>query len=65
MHYARHTYAVRAIRARAPFEVVRKQLGHKNTTMVIRVYGRFEPREDEMRNWEARAAVLDQEAASR
>lgn len=59
MHDARHTYAVRAIRAGAPFEVVAAQLGHADTLMVIKVYGRFRPSDDEFRKWERIAAVQD------
>jgi integrase len=46
---ARHTYAVRAVRAGAPFEIVARQLGHADPTMVARVYGRFRPSSEEMR----------------
>lgn len=56
---SRHTYAVRAIRAGAPFEVVARQLGHADTTMAVRVYGRFKPSEQEMTDWERIAAVQD------
>lgn len=56
---SRHTYAVRAVRAGAPFEVVARQLGHADTTMVVRVYGRFKPSEQEMTDWERIAAVQD------
>jgi integrase len=56
---SRHTYAVRAIRAGAPFEVVARQLGHADTTMVVRVYGRFRPTEQEMTAWERIAAAQD------
>jgi integrase len=56
---SRHTYAVRAIRAGAPFEVVARQLGHADTTMVVKVYGRFKPSEQEMTEWERIAAAQD------
>lgn len=56
---SRHTYAVRAIRAGAPFEVVAKQLGHANTTMAVKVYARFRPTEKEMTEWERIAAIQD------
>lgn len=56
---SRHTYAVRAIRAGASFEVVARQLGHADTTMVVRVYGRFKPTEQEMTAWERIAAAQD------
>ena len=41
MHDARHSYAVRAIRAGAPLEHVARQLGHADTQMVVKVYGRY------------------------
>jgi len=56
---SRHTYAVRAIRAGAAFEVVARQLGHVDTTMVVKVYGRFKPTEQEMTGWERIAAAQD------
>ena len=59
---ARHSYAVRAIRAGAPFEHVAEQLGHADTTMVVRVYGRFRPSEAERTNWQRIAALQDQAA---
>lgn len=58
---ARHSYAVRAIRAGAPLEHVAQQLGHANTTMVVKVYGRFQPTEKERTDWEAIAALQDAE----
>jgi integrase len=59
----RHSYAVRAIRAGASFEVVSQQLGHANTTMVVSVYGRFRPSEQERSDWERVAEVQDAERA--
>jgi integrase len=64
MHDARHTFAVRAIRAGAPFEFVAAQLGHGSTQMVISVYGRFKPSESEMTDWERIARVQDESMAS-
>jgi integrase len=43
----------RAIRAGAPVGVVAQQLGHSDTTMVLKVYGRFKPTEQEITKWEA------------
>jgi integrase len=60
---SRHTYAVRAIRSGAPFEVVAQQLGHTDTTMVARVYGRFRPTSEELRAWHAVAAAQDARVA--
>ena len=56
---SRHTYAVRAIRAGASYETVAQQLGHADTTMVIRVYGRHKPTRDDLRNWHRIAEVQD------
>lgn len=62
---SRHTYAVRAIRAGASFEVVAQQLGHADTTMVARVYGRFRPTSEELRGWHAVAAAQDATRAAK
>lgn len=60
MHDARHSYAVRAIKAGATFQTVAWQLGHgTDTTMVAKVYGGYQPKEDEMRRWESVAAAQD------
>ncbi len=56
---SRHTYAVRAIRAGASYEAVAQQLGHADTTMVIRVYGRYKPTRDDLRNWHRIAEAQD------
>ena len=50
---ARHHWAVRMLRAGAPIELVRQQMGHKDGTLVLRVYGRFLPRHEDMAKWEA------------
>lgn len=63
LHDARHTYAVRAIRAGAPFEHVASQLGHADTTMVVKVYGRYKPNAAERRSWESIASAQDAERA--
>jgi integrase len=63
MHDARHSYAVRAIRAGAPLEHVARQLGHADTQMVVKVYGRYKPNETERREWERIAALQDEERA--
>ena len=59
---SRHTYAVRAIRAGAPFEHVAAQLGHIDTTMVVRVYARFRPSEAERTDWQRIATIQDEAA---
>lgn len=56
---SRHTFAVRAVRAGASFETVAQQLGHTDTTMVVRVYARFKPTQDELGNWHRIAEVQD------
>lgn len=56
---SRHTFAVRAVRAGASFEAVAQQLGHTDTTMVVRVYARFKPTQDELGNWHRIAEVQD------
>jgi integrase len=43
LHDLRHTYAVNALRQGYKPVVVAHQLGHKDATMVTRVYGRFVP----------------------
>jgi len=43
LHDLRHTYAVNALRKGYKPAVVAHQLGHKDATMVTRVYGRFVP----------------------
>lgn len=65
MHDARHFYAVRAIRAGTPYELVVRQLGHADGAMVAKVYGRFEPDHDERDRWELAADALDRADAAR
>lgn len=60
----RHSYAVRAIRAGTPAELVAKQLGHANAVMVLKVYGRFVPAQAERDHWERIAALRDQQEVS-
>jgi integrase len=43
LHDLRHTYAVNALRKGYKAHVVARQLGHKDATMVTKVYGRFIP----------------------
>jgi integrase len=57
----RHTSAVRAARAGVPFEIIAQQLGHVDSTLVSKVYGRFKPRQDERDKWEKIAAAADAE----
>lgn len=43
VHDSRHFYAIRAVRAGTPYELVARQLGHADVQMVARVYGRYAP----------------------
>jgi hypothetical protein len=65
VHDARHFYAIRAVRAGTPYELVARELGHADVQMVARVYGRFAPRSDERDRWERIAAEHDCEALAK
>jgi hypothetical protein len=60
LHDARHHWAVRMARAGAPFELIARQLGHRDVTMVAKVYGRFKPDTEERDRWEHIAAARDE-----
>lgn len=62
MRDARHTWAVRAIKAGMPVELVARQMGHVDGTLVLKVYGRFVPKQSERQHWEEIAAKRDKEA---
>ncbi|HXU02139.1 MAG TPA: site-specific integrase [Polyangia bacterium] len=47
LHDLRHTYAVNALKQGYKPQVVAHQLGHKDATMVTKVYGRFVPSESD------------------
>lgn len=59
----RHTWAVRAVRSGWPIEAVSRQLGHANGVLALRVYGRFQPSQQEREKWEAMATERDQQIA--
>lgn len=59
MHDARHHWAVRAIRAGTPIELVARQLGHADGVLCLKVYGRYKPKAGEMAHWEERAREAD------
>ena len=61
LHAARHFYAIRAVRAGTPYELVARQLGHADVQMVATIYGRYAPRSDERDRWEKIAAAQDAE----
>jgi integrase len=65
MRDARHTYAVRAIRAGTPAELVARQLGHVNAVLVHSTYGRFSPKQEERQKWEKIAEAQDKAEARR
>ena len=48
-------------RAGAPFELIARQLGHRDVAMVAKVYGRFKPDTEERDRWERIAAGRDRE----
>jgi integrase len=60
VHDSPHFYAIRAIRAGTPYELVARQLGHADVAMVAKVDGRFAPRSDERDRREKIAAAQDQ-----
>jgi integrase len=64
MRDARHTYAVRAVRAGTPADIIARQLGHATPTLLLTVYGRFAPSQDERSKWERIAAAMDSTALS-
>lgn len=62
-HDARHHWAVRAVKAGAPLQVVAQQLGHADVTMVSKVYGVYAPTAAERDYWEN--FITEQEKARR
>lgn len=44
LHDARHSYAVRHMQANAPIMDIAQNLGHKDATLVLKVYGKYRPR---------------------
>jgi integrase len=61
LHDARHVYAIRAVRAGVPYELVARQLGHADVAMVAKVYGRFAPGHQDRERWEHVADARDRE----
>jgi integrase len=53
LHDARHSWAVRMIKAGVPVEMIARQLGHANAQMVHQVYGRFQPTSSDWLRYEA------------
>ena len=48
---------MRASREGAPAEVIARQLGHANAVLVLKVYGRFMPGQQDRDRWELIAAA--------
>jgi hypothetical protein len=64
MRDQRHSYAVRAARAGTPAELIARQLGHADAVLVLKVYGRFMPSQQDRDKWEMIADLQDKEAAA-
>ncbi len=60
-HDSRHHWAVENLRAGVPVELVARQLGHRDATMVLKVYGRFIPHDVEWGYWRERLAELQKQ----
>ncbi len=56
LHDSRHHWAVENLRAGVPVQLVARQLGHRDATMVLKVYGRFIPHDVEWTYWRGRLA---------
>lgn len=57
----RHSWAVRAVRAGMPAELVARQLGLSGPARVLELYGRFAPERAELDRWEQLATAQDAE----
>ena len=57
----RHSWAVRAVRAGMPAELVARQLGLSGPARVLALYGRFMPARAELERWEQLATAQDAE----
>lgn len=60
----RHSYAVRAARGGTPAELISRQLGHANAVLVLMIYGRFMPSQQDRDKWERLCDIQDQESAA-
>jgi integrase len=60
----RHSYAVRAARGGTPAELISRQLGHANAVLVLKIYGRFMPSQQDRDKWERICDTQDQESAA-
>lgn len=59
LHDARHHWAVRSLRTGWPIEGVARQLGHADARMVVKVYGRFVPDDEDLERWAQRSEVME------
>lgn len=48
LHDARHSYAVRLMKAGEEPQIIANNLGHKDTVMLWRVYGKYRPTAHEL-----------------
>jgi hypothetical protein len=53
------------LRAGVPVELVARQLGHRDATMVLKVYGRFVPHDVEWNYWREQVAGRQREELGR
>ncbi|HEY8795140.1 MAG TPA: hypothetical protein VIM15_09370 [Gemmatimonadaceae bacterium] len=60
----RHSYAVRAGRGGTPAELISRQVGHANAVLVLKIYGRFMPSQQDRDKWERICDIQDQESAA-
>jgi integrase len=56
VHAARHHWAVLALRAGTPVEVVRRQLGHATPNLTLSLYGAFLPSAADRHHWREQVA---------
>jgi len=57
MHDARHSIAVRWMKQGIPLEIIRANLGHRDGSLVLKLYGRYQPKAEDLRRVRERGAV--------
>jgi integrase len=62
LHDHRHSYAVNAIRRGMPDHLVAAQLGHRDSTLVQRVYGKFAPQQKDFAQYVSGTAEREADA---
>lgn len=60
VHNARHSWAVRNLRAGVPVAVVQRQLGHATAKETLDTYGAFAPSGEDRGAWAAHVAAADE-----